>query len=331
MICSNCFTEINPNEEHVLSIMSGSPMHKDCANQCVKCGAYITDEESLKNKFKCNECTEIKTLHIDHVRRSHIETYKKCPYEFYLEVVKGVEKENNAYALHGIILHEIFEKYSLDNKLNKNNMYAEFKERYLKEVPQTNYSFKEKPHIYEELLKKGITAIDNFIEYEKTAMPPFKTEMQIIFPIAGDMPKVSITMDRIEKTERGLKFIDYKCGKTFAGQKLSTDLQVPLYCLASKYEFGELPYAFEFLFLSEGKTRLFELYGDNTYKCTVGKRVYEVQLTEAIREVKGIFSMIQKEQFNVTKNVTDWYCENMCYYKRNEACAGKLKQMWLGK
>ena len=306
-------------------------MHLECANKCITCGAYLTDEESLNNKFRCNSCNTSNAPKIDVVRRSHIEEYKKCPHQFYLNIVKGVPYENNAYALQGIILHDMFEKYSTNRELDKDGMEEEFRQRYLEEVGETNISFRDKPELQQELLEKGYRAIQGFKEYELTHLPAWEHEKTIQFSVGDNFPLVQITMDRIEKLPNGkMRWVDYKCGKTFAGKKLNTDLQVPLYCLACKSEYGELPVEFEFLFLSEGKTRLFTLQGDNRYVCYVGKRMYEVRLTEAIREVKDVFGKIKKQLYSPNQNVSEWYCKNLCPYFRNGACEGKEKQMWKG-
>ena len=45
--------------------------------------------------------TEHLTAIPDVIRRSHIETYRSCPYKFYMEVIKGMEQGDTIYTKMG--------------------------------------------------------------------------------------------------------------------------------------------------------------------------------------------------------------------------------------
>ena len=317
-ICSNCYSAIQ-EEDLVLSCVDKAPMHKECANKCPSCGGYLTDMQFARNKCKC--VTQIHSS-LEVVRRSHIELYKQCPYAFYLECIKEVQQENNAYALHGIILHEIFDKYSYEDEISKDVLTSEFMQRFTSEVPKTHYSFEDKPELYDQLIERGLNAVDSFISFHSNTGKPFVTEENITFSLRDDLPKVSITMDRVDQDEDGeLHMLDYKCGKTFTGSKLSEDLQVPLYCLALEKQYGKLPKSFTFLFVSQGAERKYTLQENRTYVCTVRKKDYTIQVDERADFVMGILNAIKEEQFSQKSN-NAWHCNNMCYYNKKGICEG---------
>ena len=77
---------------------------------CVKCGAEICDECSMKNKFKCEKCADKQKIKIpDVIRRSSIEDYKSCPFYFKLHVIDGNEPTQHVLARLGSDLHDLYE------------------------------------------------------------------------------------------------------------------------------------------------------------------------------------------------------------------------------
>lgn len=318
MLCSNCFTQIDESDV-VYSCVDKSPMHKECANNCKSCGGYLTDMQFMRNKCKC--VVQIKSS-LNIVRRSHIDLYRTCPYAFYRECILGDEQETNKYALHGIILHEIFDKYSTQTNISKEDLQWEFAERWEKEKGTIE------PGLNEQLYEKGLNAIDGFMAFHSLVGLPFITEENIHFEVGEDLPKVSITMDRVDKDENGdYHMYDYKCGKTFTGKKLADDLQLPLYCYAWKTSYGVLPKSFTFLFVSEGKERRYELVDDDTYVCIVRKKEYRVSVEKALDEARKTLQSIAKEQFS-ERCSNFWHCNNFCYYKKNNKCDGGEEKIW---
>lgn len=318
-VCSNCYSSISENDL-VYSCVDQAPMHKECANVCPNCGGYLTDMQFARNKCKC---IVQKKSSLELVRRSHIELYKQCPYAFYLECIKEEKQENNAYALHGIILHEIFDKYSKMENIVEEDLRNEFMERFEREVPRTHYSFEDNEALYDKLIEKGIDAICGFMQFYYKAPQPYITEENIVFELEEGLPKVSITMDRVDKDEEGnLHFYDYKCGKTFTGKKLEEDLQVPLYCYASYRQYGTFPQSFTFLFVSEGKERKYTHVGCGVYECVVRNTTYTINIQERLGLVKALLHDIKNEQFS-TKCGNAWHCKNMCYYHKQNICEGQ--------
>lgn len=48
---------------------------------------------------------------------SRLQTYSRCPYNFYLDYIKKVDKGQNAFAQYGTFVHELLEKYAKDELL----------------------------------------------------------------------------------------------------------------------------------------------------------------------------------------------------------------------
>lgn len=327
MKCANCFSEMK--KEELVCASCGKPLHKDCAVQCMSCGKPLCDTCSLANNFKCKECVEEQKIKIDVIRRSHIEEYKQCPYAFYLDVIKGVETQGNKWTETGILLHELFDKYShIDNIVEvKKDLEDEFLEGFVK----LNEDLFSNEYDKKEMLERGLECIRNFVKYQIVAPKPFSTEEKFVIDIGKDIPKVQVTVDRINKLEDGsLEIVDYKTGKVHVGQKLKKDLQPPLYILGVKDKYKTSPQRFKLLFLKEDKERVYDKIDEDKYVCKVNKNEYVISLQETIREVKTIFGRITRGEFSIPQNVSTWQCERMCKFGQGgiKVCEGNLIESW---
>lgn len=324
MECRNCFLHIEDMRKETKCSICNSPIHKDCAIK-------------ENNTFFCDVCYTVKsedTIKIsdsiiipDTIRRSYIETYKACPYKFYLEVIKGIEeKESTIYAQIGIDLHNLFDKASQDRSYSKQDMFNEFKPIW------NSYDM----HLFEDQSQKDkleqryIDSINAFYNIlPKLPVVPFSTENQIVFSIGDDLPKISTTSDRIDEIDGELEMIDWKTGKTMVGNKLSSDLQAPLYIYGAIQKYQRPIRKFTFYYLQENKERIFNRVNTDNYVCQVRNRQYNINLTDAIREVQAIFAQIKKNNFNIPNDVKKMYftCK-MCYLQKNGHCKGADIQSW---
>ena len=309
MYCANCFSKIT-DDGFTKCTNSGVMLHGECANPCIKCGAPLSDQQALANNSICIDCQEANKITVDHIRRSHIEDYKICPYKFKLQAIDGKEGPNNPYAYNGILLHDLFED-AIQERIDKEKII----ELYLKGMEDvegyTDYQIKD--NLPKREIEKGLRCIDTF--YKHVYDEPFMdTEVTIQYEIGEDMPKVQCTFDMIREDEKGgLHLIDYKTGRVHVGKKLANDLQIPLYIMAIESHYGKLPETFQLLFLSEAKERTYVKESDDLYVCTVGKRRYEVSLTETVRELNSIFSKIQRGLFSIPfGELSSWHCKNRC-------------------
>lgn len=269
------------------------------------------------------------------IRRSHIELYKSCPYQFYLESMHGSMHHNNeheeeehgsSYAWIGKVLHELFEAACSDELYSKGAMVASWHKEWYNCPPDLFDSEEHKDKMY----ARAIMCINTFYDVLPTLPREAHTlEKNIVFSIGEGIPNVSITMDRIDDIDGELEILDWKTGKVMVGQKLSTDLQAPLYIFAIREHFKRPVRKFTFHYLNERKTRVFERINDDQYKCTVLKREYIISITEAIREVKSLFSHIVNKNFNIPQDTKKMYftCK-MCAHRDAGRCSGADNESW---
>jgi hypothetical protein len=183
-----------------------------------------------------------------------------------------------------------------------------------------------------DLWVRTINSINTFFNVVLPSLPaqPFTTEETIEFSVGDDLPKVQFTMDRIDEVDGELEMHDWKTGRVMVGQKLSSDLQAPLYIYGTKAHFNKPVRSFTFYYLNENKTRVFERDPNNEdrYICRVGKREYYILLTDGIREIQRVFAQIKKGNFNIPQNKSMHYACKVCHLRKQGLCEGADIQSW---
>lgn len=330
MICNSCYNAIKPEEETV---------------ECDTCGKSIHSTCSIKEKDKtyCDRCYTTKDADEktqidipDILRRSYIQTYKDCPYKFYKQVIDGIEGEMPIHAQVGIDLHDLFEKVSEGNISNHTHFLDLYKPMF---DAYPDKMFERALHMYnnmgvqalkDNLWEKSINSAYRVFEVMKVLpKTPFALEEKITLDVGSDLPKVSITMDRIDEVDGELEITDWKTGALMVGQKLSNDIQVPLYIRAIQDHYGIPVRKFTLQYLSEGKERVFYRVNGDDYECAVGKRKYKINITDVVREVQHIFSQIINGNFNIPQDTKSMYftCKT-CHVKELGHCQGADVQSW---
>jgi RecB family exonuclease len=295
-----------------------STLHKDCAVQ--RDGLSYCDQHASAQVVKLAKEYSIP----DVIRRSYIELYKKCPYSFYLQVIKGLEVPGTIYTQLGIDLHNYFDQASNNKEYSHNDMINDFN------IIWTKYPDEWKS---DKMYQRGIESINSFYELLPTFPDkPFVTEKTIEFDVGADLPKVSITMDRIDEVDDMLDITDYKTGTVIVGQRISSDLQPPLYIKAVRDHFNRPVRRFRLIYLQEGKERVYERVDDDNYVCIVRKREYKINITESVKEVQKIFQHIKNGEFNIPNDTKSMFftCK-MCHFKENGTCRGAEEEIWYQK
>lgn len=323
-ICKNCLLNIKDLRKETHCSVCGQPLHKDCA---IKDGGTFYCDVCYTVHYEEKTTPNVNDIIIpDVIRRSHIETYKSCPYKFYMEVIKGIEDPSSVYATIGIDLHELFSKACHD----KNYVEQQMVENYLKIWDNYNSTIFEDEQQQSTLKQRALNSIKNFYIIKDTLPEtPHSTEEQIIFDIGEGLPKISTTSDRIDEIDGELELSDWKTGKTMVGKKISSDLQAPLYIYGVRQKYNMPIRKFTFYYLNEKKTRTFTRVTNDDYLCVVRKREYFFNVTDAIREVQKLFSQINKGKFNVPTNQKESYfvCK-MCHLRKAEICKGAYMESW---
>lgn len=331
--CVNCFSDIEDMRKATRCSMCNKPLHKDCAINdngifCDVCYTIKCENVSLKS-------TEVEIPSV--IRRSYIELYKRCPYAFYMSVIKQTETGVSCFAQIGIDLHELFHQACLGKIANQEtmvDMYKDIFDTYEDDLFENDimlYSNMTIDKLRIKMWEQSKSAIDVFFNVALRQLPatPMTLEENIIFNIGDDLPQVSITMDRIDEVDGMLEVCDWKTGTVMVGQKISSDLQAPLYIYAIREYFKKPVRKFTFFYLPENKIRIFERVDDDNYVCRVNKREYKINLTDAIREVQGIFAQIKKGNFNIPRDTKKMYfsCKT-CGLKHKEICKGADIESW---
>ena len=281
-------------------------LHADCAinNLCDLC--LITNEERDVVKFEVPEI----------IRRSYIETYKKCPHKFLKQVIDDNPMPPNIYTQLGIDLHIEFEKACADRTYPMQDMYNAF-EQYWATYGDELFS---EHGTRDKMYARGYESIEGFYDVlPKLPITPFALEETLTLDVGADLPKIQITMDRIDIDENDeLHIQDWKTGKVIVGKKISSDLQPPLYIKLVKEHYGKEVKSFNLYYVAEGKSRHYTRsdIDPNVYHCYVGKRQYTININDAIREVQHLFSQIVKGNFNIPRDTKSLYfeCKN-CHIK----------------
>ncbi|HSQ90173.1 RecB family exonuclease [Romboutsia sp.] len=291
---------------------------------CVKCGDTLCEACALANKFKCKECNgEKPKFELDFIRRSHIDTYKACPYAFYLEVIKGMEVPMNIYAHVGIELHELYDKHQ-KGEIDKQEVSSGTTETIL------SCRGKWDDELVNKLDIKAQKATEHYLSIcDDLPGKLVITEETLFINIKEGLPKVRITMDMIREDEEGnLHILDWKTGKVMTGQNLATNLQVPLYIKAVQDNYGKPVKSFTLIYLSEGKERKYVHVGEDRYECTVKKRVYKISIGDTIKEIQSLFGKIIGGLFNIPDRPNYFHCKQ-CHFGDNGTCARSDKQRWV--
>lgn len=266
----------------------------------------------------------------DVIRRTYIETYRKCPHKFFKEVIEGNVQPPTSYTQIGIDLHEIFESACKGNT-NKEDairiMGAKFDE-YRDSLFDSGFASDNR----DDMRTRSDESIDTFFDVILPSLPatPFTTEETIEFSVGEELPNVQFTMDRIDEIDGELEMHDWKTGRVMVGQKLSSDLQAPLYIYGTREHFQKPVRSFTFYYLQENKTRVFirDATNPDIYVCKVNKREYKVSLKSTIAEIQHVFSQIKNANFNIPQGKSMHFTCKICHLLKEGKCQGADLQSW---
>lgn len=266
----------------------------------------------------------------DVIRRTYIETFRTCGFKFLKEVIEGNVQPPTSYTQIGIDLHNYFEmacKGGIEKALTLKFMGEKFEE-YDDELFSSGFASDNRTDLW----SRTVNSIDTFFDVVLPSLPsqPFTTEETIEYSVGDELPNVQFTMDRIDEVDGELEMHDWKTGRVMVGQKLSSDLQAPLYIYGTQLHYGKPVRSFTFYYLNENKTRVFirDANDPDRYICTVGKREYYIRLTEGIREIQRVFAQIKKGNFNIPQNKSMHFACKVCHLKKQGECEGADIQSW---
>lgn len=308
---------------------------KETVKECESCSKPLHSFCSLEKDGKrvCDPCYVLKVEEKavfelpEHIRRTHIETYRSCPNKFKLEVLDGHRMPDNPYTRVGSDLHELFEKAIQDRSYPIEQMQVDYLEYEKAHLEEGLYKDEEE---YQKFKLRASTSITNFYSVVQSIPPAHIVEETVRYSLGDDIPDVSFTMDLITINENGnWDLHDWKTGKVMVGQKISSDLQAPLYIYGVQKHYGVTVDSFTFYYLNEGKQRRFDRVNDLVYECKVGKRSYYINLEDYVKEIRKIFGQIKKGNFNIPQDTKKMYftCK-MCHLQEQGLCSGADNETW---
>lgn len=322
MLCNSCQFPIGEKETVAVCGVCANSTHSFCL--------VPKDEKMVCDVCYVLDVQEVKAYQFempDHIRRTNIETYRKCPNKFKLEVLEGHAQPPRTYTQVGIDLHEVFEKALLDRSFTKQMQIDEYYQYLEKHREMELYKDQEEEDSF---TKRAMDCIDNFNLILPTKPMPFITEETIFYEVAEDLPKVRFTMDAIfEEPDGTLALEDWKTGKELVGKQLAEDLQAPLYIFGVEQKYGRKVSRFTFHYLKDNKVREFVRREDDVFVCTVGKREYKINLNEMLGTVKSLFTRIKNGDFNIPRETKGMYftCK-MCHLQDMGLCSGADTEVW---
>lgn len=272
---------------------------------------------------------------------SQIDKYLQCPTNWEFKYIDGINFEIKSKHLeYGLAVHETLEAifdYLKGGNFMDFNMSAYYKEMFTtlidcREVPFDSEQEKE------EWINCGLEMIDSLLnqgsEFEKMLMNseilgvelPFEVPIEIM-PIEIEDEETGETntfdtvyiigfIDLVLKTPDGIVIIDHKSGgKKFAKGKLRTNLQMPIYAMAIKELYGELPVKAYYNFtrihevqeviIVENVLPEMELAMDKRG----AKEIYCLSPDDAEREIRHVFFKMNSGNHNANPTPLCYWCD----------------------
>ena len=241
---------------------------------------------------------------------SRIDSFKSCPYKWYLKYIKGLKEQPQFYSSYGSFAHKIIEQY-YKGEIKQEEMLIKFlfgfKDNIKGKLPK------------ESTLKKWIRGGS---EYFKNFKPfPYKmisVEKKVNFNIAGNQFVGYI--DYLGEKDGELYIVDNKSadlkprssGKnpTVKDKELDEKLrQLYIYAFAVKQEYGKLP-----------KSLCFNCFRTNTFiEEPFNKRAYNEAIEWAVKSIEEI-----KDTEEFQPNMEFFVCSHICGLN-HECCYWEMR------
>lgn len=232
-----------------------------------------------------------KTLTINYLSVSQIETFKTCPLHYKLKYIYKLPTPPSASISFGVSIHETLRKYYSDPSLN---ILKTYKKSFIEE------GYLNKKH-KQEFYKKGESYLLGFLKNGYN--PKVKTiSLEEKFTLKIDKEfKVGGTIDRIDELGGGrYEIIDYKTGANIPTQKdVDKDMQLSFYALAVSTIYNVKP--------EDIKLSLY--YLDTQEKITTTRTTKD--LNNLKKEILEIKKEIENSDFKCNNN---YFCQQGCEF-----------------
>lgn len=260
---------------------------------------------------------------LPYISYTQINTYLKCPYEFWLTYCSGdYTPINNKYTELGSLLHEIFE---VQGKRLMENSYMDLKEAvrmFNNRFFKIDKSYFDSKDDWLKMYRRGAEAIKNYFDVYSSTSPLF-VERQFLGEIAENLPPAKSFIDRIDGDPDDPStwiITDYKTGASAKSKDyLKTDIQLGFYASQIFAEFGVYPKALQFFHPVPNKFQTAVHIGNGVYRFTNQRPpVVEFSVSDTIMTIREVVRKIIEEQdFH---RVPDPYACKLCSHYQNGLC-----------
>lgn len=223
---------------------------------------------------------------------SAISTYQKCPLSYKFQYIEKIPTKPTYHLSFGSSIHsalEFFYKVEVPEPCSL--------ERLLEELDRVWLSVGYENEVQEQEYKdKGRAILTQFYHENLTSFAvPVAVEKRFSLGV-DDITLVGV-IDRIDRlTNGGLEIIDYKTNKKLPPRnKISTDLQLPIYHMAAESLYGSAPQKVTLYFLVPNER--------------VSTRKTKSDIRRAQDTIKKVASGISEEKFHPFKNPLCPWCD----------------------
>lgn len=282
---------------------------------------------------------------------SQIDKFSKCPYNWELKYIDGIDIEVKSKHLeYGLAVHEILEHIYKTIQSNQNNFLIdtgmeepkeldidEIKSMFLQVLKEREVPFDSEEE-RTEWTNAGLDMIDSLLlketEFSKMMLEseilgvelPFELPIEImpvniIDPETGEANTYDTVwiigfIDLVLRTPEGIVIIDHKSGgKKFDKAKLRTDLQFPIYAMAIKHIYGELPVKAYYNFTRLGiyqEVKIAEVVTpemEEKMDKRGAKEIYCLSPEDAEREIRQIFQKMSCSERPANPSPLCYWCD----------------------
>ena len=178
---------------------------------------------------------------------SAIAAYRDCPRQYWYRHVQKLPVAQSAEAVHGVILHEVLRQAG--ELRRRGEPVTEARLRSIHRAVWRTTAFPD-PRRAMAFKRNGAAELEAYRAHGGLDAAPAYLEQP--FSVAVEGWSLRGVIDRIDKTTRGWRIIDYKSGRPIARRR--RDLQVALYALGAKSALNLEPLELEVVYLASGES-----------------------------------------------------------------------------
>lgn len=178
---------------------------------------------------------------------SAMTAYRDCPRQYWYRYVKKLVPPQSAEAVHGVVLHEVLRRAAEERKEGKLVTAARLRSLLADVWSTTQFPDERRAPTF---MRIGAAELEAYRKRGGFDQAPEYVEHS--FSAAVDGWTLRGVIDRIDRTAKGWRIIDYKSGQPLTRKR--RDLQVALYALGATAALNLSPVELEVVYLASGES-----------------------------------------------------------------------------